>query len=307
MVIRRDAALPQHLAPPGGVGHLPGIFRDVLMAHIILDLGVVPLDGAAAGRVILRRGQRQGRVPADPEHGLDQSFSPGILTHEQSTVVVFDRPAHDLGGRGRAVMDDDDQGNIAVPAVLVRIKNLVVVLVSAPDGNDTGSLGQQVFTQFQRLQEGAAAVVAEIQDKLLHALALQKFHLRPELTARGLGEVPDVDVSDVVLQDKGVPDALQGNLRPFDGEFHGLVKPLAHNGDGDLGTLFPPQPLHSLIGGDGSGAFPVDLGNDVVGQDAQPVGGAALDGGYDFQELAVFLDQAADPEVLPSVILCQCG
>ena len=115
-----DPALAQDLAALDRVFHLPVRVRDFFRVEdIIVEMGIIALEGPAARRVISGDRQGHGRILGQREHLLDQAFSPGILAQDQAAVMIHDRPGDDLGGAGAALADENDHGNplvLTVPA-----------------------------------------------------------------------------------------------------------------------------------------------------------------------------------------------
>jgi hypothetical protein len=224
-----------------------------------------------------------------------------------AAVVVHDRAADDLGGAGRALIDQDDQGEVLVLAVGEGPELPVVGRVAPLHGDDERASRQEQVRDLDRRAQGPARVQAQVEDEVLHAQVLELGERVLELARRLLAEVPDVDIPDAPVEEERVRDAQERDLLAGEGQVERLVGAVADEGDGDIGPLLAPELLHGVVARQRPGRFAVDLGDDVAGLDAHAVGRPALDRGDDDDVIAQLLDLHAHPEVLAHVVLAHPG
>ena len=81
------------------------IFLTLAVVVIVVEreVGVIALDQASAGRVVLGCRQRQASVFGQRIDGLHQAFS------DQAAIVVLNGSGYDFGGRCRAAIYQDHQ------------------------------------------------------------------------------------------------------------------------------------------------------------------------------------------------------
>ena len=88
--------------------------RGALVADVVVvverDVVVVALDEAAGRGVVVVSRQGEAGVLGDLEDGLDEALAEGGLAGDEGAVVVLKCAGDDLGGRGGAAVDEDDDG-----------------------------------------------------------------------------------------------------------------------------------------------------------------------------------------------------
>jgi hypothetical protein len=111
-------------------------------------------------------GERQAGVLAQVVDGLHQAFAEGGFADDEGAVVVLQGAGDDLRRRGRAAVDQHDDGE-GLAAVAVG-GGVVLVGVGAPAlADDALSLGEQVVADLDCLAEQAAGVAAQVKDQPL--------------------------------------------------------------------------------------------------------------------------------------------
>src|SRR5260370_33951419 len=90
---------------PAAVGalHIHRILGVGVLAVVVIeerDVGVIALDQATAGSVIMRGSKGEAGVVLKRIDGLNQSLAEGSLTQNPGAVVILERAGHDFGGRG---------------------------------------------------------------------------------------------------------------------------------------------------------------------------------------------------------------
>ena len=156
-----------------GAGLLLGARRGLLDDDIRLDAG--RLDRAARRRVVARRGQPHRAVGAarQRDDGLHRAFAERARAHDGRALMILQGAGNDLGGRGRAAIDQHDD-RLAVDEVAAAcVVALDVVGPAAAGGDDLAAIQERVANR-DRLIEQAARIVAQIEhiaDELLAALA----------------------------------------------------------------------------------------------------------------------------------------
>ena len=108
--------------------------------------------------------------------------------------------------------------------------------------DDQVACGQEFVGQPDRLIEVAARITAQVEDQLVHALPPQRVQGVGELAVCGLGELRELDETDVVADDEGRFDAAQGNHVAHDLHLHRLPDALPSERETHFRAARPPQP-----------------------------------------------------------------
>ena len=268
-------------------------------------MGVVPLDAAAGGHVVTRRGEGQAAGAADGQHALDERLAPAGLADDQAAIMVLHGAGDDLAGAGRHPVDEDDEGEGIQLGALAGAGLDFVPAIAALLAHDELVGAEELAADADGGIQNAAAVEPQVEDQLLHALKLQGGDGPLEFLRGGLAEGLDLDESGGGIQHEAEVDAVCGHLGPRDGEVHQLLEPGPLDGELHEGALLSPQLLDGAIGGHALGAGAVDLLDDVTRPHAQALGGAALHGTDDGDALVVLLDDGADAEERALLLLSQ--
>ncbi len=223
--------MTHNLASALGVGDFSFFLRDFTRQVIILQMGIIPLNGPAAGGIIPGGGQSQGRVFRKGEYRLHQSLAPRRFTHHQAAIIILHRSTDNLRGGSAAAVDQNHQRQIFVLAVAVGEKILAVIFPAAFYGNNFRPFFKKNIRHLQGLDKGAAAVAAKIQYQLFHALPGQLLQLVHELPGGGLRKITDEDIPDVILENEGVRNAVKRNFFPAYSQVKG-IHALPLDGDG---------------------------------------------------------------------------
>src|SRR5271157_1738586 len=147
--VGRDAAAAVH-GPPA-VGHLDfvvgsagvSVIAVVVIVVVERDIAVIALNQAAAGSVVLGRGQRQAGVIRKRIDGLHQAFAEGGLTRDEAAIVVLDGARDDLSRRSGAAIHQHHQRIILAAIAVCRLVNLLSRSASVM-GNDDLTLLQEL-------------------------------------------------------------------------------------------------------------------------------------------------------------------
>ena len=65
------------------------------------------MDQAAAGSIVMRRGERKTGIILERINGLNQTFSEGSLTEDPSAVMILQRAGNDFRSRGRSPINQN--------------------------------------------------------------------------------------------------------------------------------------------------------------------------------------------------------
>ncbi len=197
--------------------------------HIGEQIAVIALDPAARRRVVARGREGEARPVGQRVNALDEPLAPGALTDQHAAVVVLDGARDDLGGRGRAAIDQHHERLVEVR----RVARGVVLLRrgrGAPARvDDHGALRHEDVADVDGLLEDSSRIAAQVEQELLHALLLEPLQGLVELLARGVGEVGQHDVADARLQHEGVAHRLGRDLGARDGQLDRLGEPDSAN------------------------------------------------------------------------------
>src|SRR5260370_10895119 len=114
--------------------------------------------------------------------------------------MVLQRAGDDLGGRGRAAIDEHHQRQAARQiTVRLRLEAAIVLRAAAADRDDL-ALVEEIVADGDRLVEQPARIVAQVEDdagELVAGLALQRLYGAFEPVAGALAEIGDSDIADV--------------------------------------------------------------------------------------------------------------
>jgi hypothetical protein len=151
-----------------------------------------------------------------------------------------------------------------------------------------------VIADADRGIEEAARILAEVEDELLHPLALQLLERVAELANGRRREVLDADVADAGADHQHVADRVRGDGGAGDRERDRLFDADAQDLDVDGGALRSLQLLDDVVEREiiGGGAF--DFGDDVAGADAEARGGRPFERGDDGDLIVAFGDEDAE-------------
>ena len=208
--------------------------------------------------------------------------------------MVLERSGHDLGGRRRPFVDQDDDRDPRPGVSPGGIEDLLGGRVASPGENDLLSLAEEDVGEADRLVEKPAGVSPEVQDQPLHPLLLQLAPRLQHLWDGRLGEVLQADVGRLVVQEEGESDGVGRDLGARHGHLEGLAEAGPDDRDPDLRPLGALQPFDDGIHGQVVDRLALDPVDDVAGPDPEAVGGRPLDRGDD-GDLAVPLGDD-DPE-----------
>ena len=181
--------------------------------------------------------------------------------------MILQRARHDLGRRGRAAVDQDDDRLVLGEVAGARIEPLGFFGIAAARRYDL-ALFQERIGHRDGLIEQPAGIVAQVDDEALELVAGLGGEIGDRLL-QALGgllvELGDADEADIVLETRAHRAHADDVAR--DRHLDRLVLALAHDLELDLGVhraahlldrLVEGQPLHRLV---------VEMGDDVVGHD----------------------------------------
>ena len=228
------------------------IGRGVVLEHLVLDLrlaeqvaakvglahprpDLVILVATAAGRRCRGRSRRpepsgptacssaamvsrSARLRAGLETLWTEPLPKLLLAHDERAAVVLQRAGDDLGRRGAAGVDQDDDRQAVRHVARLGVEAFDVVLVAAALGDDLAALEEGV-ADLDRLVEQAAGVGAQVDDiaqRLAAGRLVDRGQRRFGRVRRCCREAVDVDDADAVLDfplDRPKLDPLAGDAR----------------------------------------------------------------------------------------------
>ena len=80
--------------------------------HFDVRDDALSLNLAAVRREVQRRGELQGAIIVQWQHGLYRALAEAISAHQHATLVILQGTGDDFGGRGAAAVDQHDQGHV---------------------------------------------------------------------------------------------------------------------------------------------------------------------------------------------------
>src|SRR5713101_5357924 len=257
------------------------------------------VDGPALGGEVLGRGQSQARAVGERADGLHRALAEALRAQDDRAAPVLEGAGHDLGGRGTALVDEDNDGKVAPGALAAGLEAHVLVADAAFRVDDELARIEELLGHLDRGSQEPPGVIAEIEDEALDLLALVVLLQSPlDILARLLLELAEADVLDAGLELAAL-DGLHLDQLARDRVVLGLGQALADDADDDLA---PRLAAHSL---DGIGELHVlgrhalDLDDAVPRQDARAEGRRALDGRYHGQDVILEGDLDAQAAELP--------
>src|SRR5262249_3563904 len=215
------------------------VLGDALRDQLDVGRDADGLDRFIAGGQILGDGKLQGRAVLERVDRLDAALAEGLAADDDRAVVVLEGAGHDLRGRGRAVVDDHDDGIVGLGVAgggLVFFEDLIV----GADGQDDGALGEKLIRDVDRLVEQAAGVIAQVDDQALEVFAAVAHrlevavHLASGLFLEAL-DPQDTDVAVRALRQLGL-HGFDLDVGAGQGEVEGILDALPRHGDRDRGA-----------------------------------------------------------------------
>ena len=117
---------------------------------------------------------------------LEDALAEGLLAHHGGAVVVAQRAGHDLGGAGRAAVNQHGHRDVGGDGAAGGVQLLLRAV--APVGRDDQALVHEDAGHQPPLLEQPAAVAAQVEHDALRALSQQPVDLLAELGVRAVGE-----------------------------------------------------------------------------------------------------------------------
>src|ERR1700704_4022757 len=276
-----------------------------LLRHFLQDLDVgrdaLGLDRLAGRREVARRGEAKRAVAgAERNDGLHRALAERAGADDGRALLVLQGAGHDLGGRSRAAVDQDDQRLALGEVAGARVEALGLLRVAAAGRYDLAALQEGVGDR-DRLIQQPARIVAQIDDIALELLGR---NLRRDVGDRLLEAVGgllverrDADVTDVFALDLRAHRAHPDDVA-HDRHLERLVEALAHDLEADLGVDLAAHLFDGLIEGEALDGFVVEMGDDVAGANARLGGRSLVDRRHDLDQALFLRDLDAQPAEL---------
>src|SRR6516165_10262921 len=148
------------------------LLRNVL-EHVDVRRNALGLDRTARRREIARRGQPQGTVAGtERDDGLHRALAERTGAHQGRPPVILQRAGDDLGGRGRAAVDQDDD-RLALGEIARLCTETLGLLGVAAAGRDDLAAFEEGIGHRDRLVEQAARIVAQVDHVALYLVAAE--------------------------------------------------------------------------------------------------------------------------------------
>ena len=128
-----------------------------------LDVGhdALGLDRGPGRRVVARRGQADRAMAGQRHDGLHRALAERAGAHHDRPAVILQRAGHDLGGRGRAAVDQHHDRQAVDQVAAPGVEPLHAVGAPAAGGHDLALVEEGVGDR-DRLLEQPARVVAQV-------------------------------------------------------------------------------------------------------------------------------------------------
>ena len=207
-------------------------------------------------------------MAAERNDRLHRALAERARADDGRALLVMQRAGDDLGGGSRSAVDEHDDLLAVSLVARVGIRPLRLLLV-ATLGDHDGAILQEVVGHGDRLIEQSARVVAQVDDVALEILADRLLGLvdrLDEVGVRLLVEGRHLDVGDVAL-------VVRLHWVDADDVAHhlhveGIVNALAHDRERDRRVDGPAHLLDRLLQREPDDLLAVDVGDEVVGQQA---------------------------------------
>ena len=258
--------------------------RFVLSLSLRLDVGRDPgallrpaaAEVAAAGGEVLADRDVERAAVGELLDLLEDALAERAGAHHRRAVAVLQRAGDDLRRRGRLAVDEHGDRDLGVDRGARRLEHVLGPRAAAR-GDDL-ALGDEDRRHQDGLVEQAAAVVAEVEDDRLGALADQAAHGLADLAVGARGEAGELDVGDLL-----VARARHARLDHRDVHVRALEPDLARRGlardDGQRhrGAGRALDARRGLLGGDAAQRATADGDDLVPGLEAASGGRRALE------------------------------
>ena len=222
--------------------------QDILLVIFIVAAGVRLLDTAPRRRVVAGYGEANHGVVAKLDGLLNQSLAKRATTDDGASVVVLNGTSQNLRGRGRPLVDEDDEryggiGATSVAAILLarRLTSLGV--------DDKAVLGQKLVGYLHSRLQVTAGIAAQVDGEVAQTLLRQLGECDEQLWVCILAEVLDADIARIIVQHIGSRDALGGYLATRHHNLTYLLLAVAHHAQLHLRVLRTLQAVHGFLVG----------------------------------------------------------
>ena len=226
-------------------------------------MGVIALNQAAAGRVVVGDGQQQGGALREGELRLHQTLSKSGFAQQPGPVVILQGARHDFGRGSRPAVHQDDDGIALRGGLRLGAENLLL-LRAPPVAHHHLPIVQISPRQGHGFVDQAAGIAAKIQyhagDGLLSQLLEQCLHVAADVLRFERG---DVQIGSARPQPEGIHHAgldLSAGYRHGDG----LAGAFPPHGDTHLAALWPSEQIGYRARVHAGGVMPVHGGNGVA-------------------------------------------
>ena len=195
--------------------------------------------------------------------------------------MILHRAGDDLRSRCGTLVDENHQWTIEPVRVSGGFEHGVVLGGPTSGGGDELALFEEEIRDAHSCVEGSAGVVAQVEDEPGHALGGEIRDDVLHLARAGVGELGEPDVTDVGLDQEGVPHRCLRDPGAFDLDVERLLEPRTRDRQNHDRPLRSANQVHHLVEGEPLCAFPGHAGDDVARP--QPPGGrgSARDRGDD--------------------------
>ena len=240
------------------------------LAHLGLHIGINPVlvDVPTTGGEVFGDGHGHAGAIGETPHRLHQTFTKGLLTHQDGPLVVLKGTGENFTGTGGAFIDKHHQG---LGRKGTTIGPLHVLDAVAGFGGDDRALIEPLAGDLHAGHQQAAGVAAQVQHIALGALLLQVLYRQAHVLGGGGIELAQADVAHLDAIWAGIDLMIYGvELDAFAGEGHLQALTLALQGEGYGGTSLAADQLDRIFGTHALGALAINRRDHILGLHAGP-------------------------------------
>ena len=218
------------------------VFRIILCLPLLIRF----LDATPRRGVVMGDGQTNHRTVRQIDGTLYQSFTIGTATHHKSTVMVLYGSCHDLSGRRRIAVYQDD--NLSFLKETVPFCAILITRGTPPLRIDYQIIiPQKLIGDGNSCMEITTAILLQVKDKRLHPLTSQFHETLAELLMRLGAEITNTDIADTRTYHISGINRLDRYLITSDDKFQGIGNTPADNSQTHLRPFRTAQSSHNLF------------------------------------------------------------
>ena len=230
------------------IGKLTMLVSLVKIHRIILTVALLIrlLDASAAWRIVMGNGETDFTAIFEGKRTLHQSLAKGSATHHYTTVLILYSTGNDFSRRSRKLISEDN--NLALAPATISLSTELLTGSSTTIGIDYQiTLLQELISYLRRSLQIASTIILQVEDKVFHALLLQRIHRLGNLLVARHSETSQTDITNARTNHIGSIHRGNRNLITFHLEGKLILDAAAHNGKVYNRTLRTTEPLHDFL------------------------------------------------------------